>query len=112
MSRYNRTYISELKYRNCYRGCNIRLDFHGFVMSNFSPEKVLSLNRYFSLEELKKIWESKHIQVFCCNCHKRLDILKKVNLFPFNRFISSLFMKGKPTFVIGLYKGKYKQQVN
>jgi len=62
--------------------------------------------------ELKNIWECEDIQLYCCNCVKRLVVLMNVDLFPFNRFISSLFMKEKPTFVIGLYKGKYKQQVN
>jgi len=66
----------------------------------------------FSLKELRDIWESEYIKILCCTCIGKLRILSKFNLFPFNRFISSLFMKEKPTFVIGLYKGKYKQQVN
>ena len=41
--------------------CNNHLDFINFISQSVNHE-------FYTLEQLEKIWESSHIELFCCGC--------------------------------------------
>ncbi|KKN24026.1 hypothetical protein LCGC14_0898950, partial [marine sediment metagenome] len=41
--------------------CNNHLDFLNFISQSVNHE-------FYTLEQLEKIWNSPHIQLYCCKC--------------------------------------------
>jgi len=68
------SYSKKAKLYECYGdSCNEELDFNGFVSVN--PPHT-----YIEYYDLKRIWVSKHIVLYCCDCFGSAEIKEKERL--------------------------------